>query len=354
MTPARLLPLLAFLLSLAAIPTPAAAQSAPPAIEVGLREMPPFAMTDAAGNHTGLAVDLFRLAAERAGLAPRFVALAPGADPAAALASLDVVLPLEASPALERASDLTHPFYTATLGYAEARTTRVVAVVTGLLTWQFLRVVLGVSLVLLVVGALVWAIERRRNGEQFHRDPVRGLGDGFWWAGVTLTTIGYGDKAPATLGGRAVAMLWMLVGLAVSASLTATVVSLADAQAGGGADLGEAVKDARVVAARDGLAAGFVARRGIDVAGVDGTLDALRAVSAGAADVALGAGPVLDWGVAEEGLELRVTTTRWDPVLLTAAVATGDPLRERLDAAILEVISSEAGQATVRRYLPDG
>ena len=44
---------------------------------------------------------------------------------------------------------------------------------------------------------------------------------------MTLTTIGYGDKSPKTLLGRVVAMLWMLTGLAVSAALTAAVVTLA-------------------------------------------------------------------------------------------------------------------------------
>ena len=44
------------------------------------------------------------------------------------------------------------------------------------------------------VGSLIWLAERRRNAEQF-AEPLAGIGSGMWFALVTLTTVGYGDKA---------------------------------------------------------------------------------------------------------------------------------------------------------------
>jgi len=49
--------------------------------------------------------------------------------------------------------------------------------------------------------------------------------DGVWWAVATVTTVGYGDIYPKTVGGRAVAMIVMLVGIGFIAVLTATISS---------------------------------------------------------------------------------------------------------------------------------
>lgn len=45
--------------------------------------------------------------------------------------------------------------------------------------------------------------------------------DGVWWAITTVTTVGYGDLAPTTDGGRVIAIVVMLVGIGFIAILTA-------------------------------------------------------------------------------------------------------------------------------------
>ena len=52
---------------------------------------------------------------------------------------------------------------------------------------------------------------------------VRNLGDGIWWALVTITTDGYGDITPVTTLGRVVASSLMLLGLGLIATITAIV-----------------------------------------------------------------------------------------------------------------------------------
>lgn len=46
-----------------------------------------------------------------------------------------------------------------------------------------------------------------------------------WWALVTVTTVGYGDKFPVTSGGRGVAVVLMLLGIGLIGILTASVAS---------------------------------------------------------------------------------------------------------------------------------
>ncbi|MFF7338330.1 potassium channel family protein [Streptomyces sp. NPDC008163] len=49
---------------------------------------------------------------------------------------------------------------------------------------------------------------------------IRTFGDAVWWACATLTTVGYGDVVPVTLGGRVIAAGLMACGLALLGAVT--------------------------------------------------------------------------------------------------------------------------------------
>jgi voltage-gated potassium channel len=51
------------------------------------------------------------------------------------------------------------------------------------------------------------------------------VGDGVWWAIVTLGTVGYGDLVPTTVAGRVVGSILIVVGVTFISFLTATVTS---------------------------------------------------------------------------------------------------------------------------------
>ncbi|MGA1263727.1 MAG: transporter substrate-binding domain-containing protein [Prochlorothrix sp.] len=82
---------------------------------------------------------------------------------------------------------------------------RLLSVLGGEATLVAVGQVLGSSL---LVGFLVWLFEHKHNAA-FPPDPMNGIGQGIWFAVVTLGTFGYGDVTPMGLPGRIVAVLWM-------------------------------------------------------------------------------------------------------------------------------------------------
>lgn len=76
------------------------------------------------------------------------------------------------------------------------------------------------ALVTVCAGALaVFVAEAGSNGS------IKSLGDAFWWAVVTATTIGTAEMSPVTWEGRAVAVCLMLIAIGITGVFTATVAS---------------------------------------------------------------------------------------------------------------------------------
>ena len=91
---------------------------------------------------------------------------------------------------------------------------------------MWLRSVCGLLVLsLFAVGNLIWLAERRSNHSQFPRHYLHGLGNAMWFALVTLTTVGYGDRAPVSKTGRAITAVWMVVSLIAVSSITAGLAS---------------------------------------------------------------------------------------------------------------------------------
>jgi ABC-type amino acid transport substrate-binding protein len=65
---------------------------------------------------------------------------------------------------------------------------------------------------IVIFGHIIWLSERKHN-EEFPMRYCDGIDDAVWWATVTVTTVGYGDKSPRTPLGRIAAMVWMILGL---------------------------------------------------------------------------------------------------------------------------------------------
>ena len=169
---------------------------------------PPFAMKDRDGDWEGIAVNLWRHVAQDLGLRFEFREMAirdlvAGLEQGRLLAALTAVATADREPVM----DFSHPYYSSGLAIAvPARASsgnwfEPLGNVISFRTVKITSVLLGL---LLIAAILVWLFERHANPEHFNPRPLRGITDGLWWAAVTLTTVGYGDKAPRTRAGRVI------------------------------------------------------------------------------------------------------------------------------------------------------
>ena len=81
-------------------------------------------------------------------------------------------------------------------------------------------VVTATALLVAVAGLAVLDAEQNAPGAN-----IKQIGDAWWWAFATITTVGYGDYYPVTLAGRLVAVVLMGCGVALLGSVTALLGS---------------------------------------------------------------------------------------------------------------------------------
>lgn len=211
----------------AGVPSSASGSPAAP-LRVGVAGSEPFVVTRD-GGPDGLSVEVWREAARAAELEYelRRVSSVDAALKHVADGQLDVAVgPISITADRAEHVRFTQPYFQSSLAIlAPSRGDGLLARVAPFLSRAFLVGTGTLLLVLLGVGALLWATERRKNSEMFDSAPVKGIGTGVWLALVTMTTVGYGDRVPVTLAGRVVAGVWMVIAMLTISSLTAGIAT---------------------------------------------------------------------------------------------------------------------------------
>ncbi|RUO63761.1 transporter substrate-binding domain-containing protein [Pseudidiomarina insulisalsae] len=348
-------------LTASATPLTAQADSANPAaapLDVAVRVSPPFVTKDEQGQFRGLTIELWEHIATVNGYDYNYREV--GLDAlisGVALADYDVGLgAVSVTADRESMIDFTLPFYNAGLGIAvpAAEGAGWWPTIKRFLSFEFMTVMLALIGILLIAGWLVWLAERRHNPDEFKNASVRGIGAGFWWAAVTMTTVGYGDKSPRSSLGRLIALVWMFTSVIIISSFTASITSaLTINKLSTRVQSKDDLVSVRVASVPNSYSAYWLDRENIGYQEYENLREALLAVQQGRADAVVYDAPLLKYQLRKGFKGLIVLPETFAPQDYAIVLPQRAEHREEVNGALLRYVRSAEWREAVSRYLGD-
>jgi len=187
-------------------------------LRVGVAYSPPYLIRDE-GHLSGVCIDLWRLMCDTLNQSYEIVVYEDHDSLISDLRSgkIDLsICPYTAT--TERLKDfrMTIPFYISNMGIvSRAENHRpVLQTLQHIFSWTVVKWMILILGIVSVFAFFLWLAERKANAGQFH-PGLRGVLDGVWWAFVTMSTVGYGDKIPKTSGGKILAITWMFFAISL-------------------------------------------------------------------------------------------------------------------------------------------
>lgn len=265
------------------------------------------------------------------------------------------VSPLTITTEREQKFDFTHPYYVTGLSIAVPAKEQggLFNLAKRIISPEFFEAIGFLALILFLVGLITWFFERKKNPEEFGDGRSKGLWSSFWFAAVTMTTVGYGDKSPRSLGGRIVALVWMFAAIIIISSITAAIasaltVSQLETNVQGLNDL----YNTNVGTIGESSAESFLIDKRVNYSQNISVSEGLHMIADGDLEAFVYDAPIMKYIIKKENLssKVRVLPVTLEQVYYAFALPTDSPLREKLNRAIIDKISNPEWKDVLYNY----
>jgi polar amino acid transport system substrate-binding protein len=316
--------------------------AAVPTLRVAIKSFPPF-VSLAHGEYQGFSIDLLEHVARRAGFTYTYepvhtvdqqIATVQDGQADLAIAGISI------TSAREKMVDFSLPMYHSGLQVlVPASPPRSSLSSTLAVLGKLLPLLLLVIALLLIVGHVIWLVESRENPEHFPRDYREGIVEGLWWASVTMTTVGYGDRTPKGRWGRLLGVVWMFVAILIIANLTGRVAAAFTVQSLQSSINGLSNLPGKTVATVEGTtSSAFLANRGIHLIRVATVNNAYGLLKDHKVDAVVFDAPVLQFYASTSGAgQVQVVGPIFDAQDYGIALPYGSPYLKAINVALLQV-----------------
>lgn len=219
---------------------------------------------------------------------------------------------------------------------------------------NFLKGLMLLLLIIFLFGLVGWYFERKANNEHF-RKGYRGIWDGIWWSAVTLTTVGYGDKAPKTRMGKIAALVLMFGGLLFISGLTASIASsLTVNQLNSSSDGFNEFKERPVGTITNSSTSQFLKDHFFkNVKSYDGVVSGLEGLNAGEITAFMYDEPIMKYRIQEDSTlqTLQVLPVKFDVQFYAFGLARKRTLVEQaISQRILEIMETQEWEVVLNEY----
>jgi polar amino acid transport system substrate-binding protein len=328
-------------------------------IRVVTRTIEPFSF-EKDGRRVGYAMELWDQVAREAGLEYEVQTAATAQDMIDALKNKTTdagVGALSVTASREEAIDFTQPFYESGLqvlvaGAGGGFMDSLGQLLGNLFNWQLIGMFFLLVATMVGISHLVWMYEHKINEDMWPKDYKQGMWESFWWTISTLLVGGADNKGPVGVGGRVIAIVWMLLSIVLVSLLTASFTTTLTVNSLKGDINGPSDLPGRDVATIKGSTSEDpLITMGAKVQTFATVTECVAALKSGRVQAVVYDAPMLRYAVNQSGDDkLQMVGPVFDRQNYAFALQDGSALRERVNRALLALTERGVGTELRKKW----